>query len=178
MHRCSLEAGASIYNTVPPHSAMQGATPEQFAASLCGLWPAETPTRADWKGAKNEDRKPKDPPAVEINRRHGALGTIAPKIKQASNCSRWRAKGRRLFVAAGPLRASHCWRCGVRVAPLTQVVVKRDAHRKALASQSATVWPFIDCSASVQLLDRPKAMWLIQTRRLRSQSFALRHFHH
>ena len=48
------------YNTVRPHSALNGATPEQFANSLCGRSPAQTPARADWKGTKNDNVKPED----------------------------------------------------------------------------------------------------------------------
>jgi len=55
-----IEAWRVDYNTVRPHSALQGATPEQFANSLCGRSPAQTPNRADWKGTKNEDRKSED----------------------------------------------------------------------------------------------------------------------
>lgn len=55
-----IEAWRVDYNTVRPHSALRGATPEQFANSLCGRSPAQTPTRADWKGTKNEERKSGD----------------------------------------------------------------------------------------------------------------------
>jgi hypothetical protein len=44
------------YNTVRPHSALQGATPNQFANFLGG----RSPARADWKDTKNEDLKPED----------------------------------------------------------------------------------------------------------------------
>jgi hypothetical protein len=55
-----IETWRVDYNTVRPHSALQGATPEQFANSLCGRSPAQTPARADLKGTKNEDPKPED----------------------------------------------------------------------------------------------------------------------
>jgi putative transposase len=55
-----IEAWRVDYNTVRPHSALEGATPEQFANSLCGRSPAQTPTRADWKGTKNAERKSED----------------------------------------------------------------------------------------------------------------------
>ena len=61
--RTLIEAWRVDYNTVRPHSALQGATPEQFANALCGRSPAQTPARADWKDkhTKNEDaRKPED----------------------------------------------------------------------------------------------------------------------
>jgi putative transposase len=58
--RMLIEAWRVDYNTVRPHSALCGATPEQFANSLCGRSPAQTPTRADWKNRKNEDAKPED----------------------------------------------------------------------------------------------------------------------
>jgi putative transposase len=58
--RMLIEAWRVDYNTVRPHSALWGATPEQFANSLCGRSPAQTPTRADWKNRKNEDAKPED----------------------------------------------------------------------------------------------------------------------
>jgi putative transposase len=54
--RLLIEAWRVDYNTVRPHSALGGATPEQFVNSLCGRSPAQTPTRADW----NEDAKPED----------------------------------------------------------------------------------------------------------------------
>jgi putative transposase len=55
-----IEAWRVDYNTVRPHSALHGATPEQFADSLCGRSPAQTPVRADWKSTMNEDVKPED----------------------------------------------------------------------------------------------------------------------
>jgi putative transposase len=57
--RAIIEAWRIDYNTVRPHSALRKATPEQFANSLCGRSPAQTPTRADWKNkdSKNEDTK-------------------------------------------------------------------------------------------------------------------------
>ena len=59
-----IEAWRIDYNTVRPHSALRKATPEQFANSLCGRSPAQTPARADWKNTdkdtKNEDPKPED----------------------------------------------------------------------------------------------------------------------
>jgi putative transposase len=55
-----IEAWRVDYNTVRPHSALQGATPNQFAKFLCGRSPAQTPARADWKDTKNEDLKPED----------------------------------------------------------------------------------------------------------------------
>jgi putative transposase len=57
-----IEAWRVDYNTVRPHSALRKATPEQFANSLCGRSPAQTPARADWKNedTKNEDPKPED----------------------------------------------------------------------------------------------------------------------
>jgi putative transposase len=58
--RMLIEAWRIDYNTVRPHSALHGATPEQFANSLCGRSPAQTPTRADWKSRKNEGAKPED----------------------------------------------------------------------------------------------------------------------
>jgi putative transposase len=45
--RALIEAWRVDYNTVRPHSALQGATPEQFANSFCGHSPAQTPARAD-----------------------------------------------------------------------------------------------------------------------------------
>jgi putative transposase len=56
--RALIEAWRVDYNTVRPHSALQGATPEQFANSFCGHSPAQTPARADWKSRKNESAKP------------------------------------------------------------------------------------------------------------------------
>ena len=44
-----IEAWRLDYNTVRPHSALHGATPAQFADSLCGGSPAQTPARPDWK---------------------------------------------------------------------------------------------------------------------------------
>jgi len=58
--RALIEAWRVDYNTVRPHSALHGATPEQFANSLCGRSPAQTPARADWNDTKNEDLKPED----------------------------------------------------------------------------------------------------------------------
>lgn len=62
--RALIEAWRVDYNTVRPHSALDGATPEQFANSDRGRSPARTPARADWKNkdkdTKNEDRKPED----------------------------------------------------------------------------------------------------------------------
>jgi transposase InsO family protein len=60
--RALIEAWRIDYNTVRPHSALRGATPEQFANSLCGRSPAQTPARAVWKNkeTKNEDPKPED----------------------------------------------------------------------------------------------------------------------
>jgi putative transposase len=58
--RTLVEAWRIDYNTLRPHSALHGATPEQFANSLCGRSPAQTPVRADWKDTKNEDPKPED----------------------------------------------------------------------------------------------------------------------
>jgi len=43
--RALIEAWRIDYNTVRPHSALRGATPEQFANSLCGRSPAQTPAR-------------------------------------------------------------------------------------------------------------------------------------
>jgi len=49
------------YNTVRPHSALHGATPEQFTNSLGGRSSAQTPARADWKDkTKKRDLKPED----------------------------------------------------------------------------------------------------------------------
>jgi putative transposase len=60
--RTLIEAWRVDYNTVRPHSALRKATPEQFANSLCGRSPAQTPARADWKNTdtKNELSKPED----------------------------------------------------------------------------------------------------------------------
>jgi putative transposase len=61
--RALIEAWRIDYNTVRPHSALGGATPEQFANSLCGCSPAQTPARTDWTNKdeeKNEDPKPED----------------------------------------------------------------------------------------------------------------------
>jgi putative transposase len=62
--RALIEAWRIDYNTVRPHSALHKATPEQFANSLCGRSPAQTPARADWKNqdkdTKNEDPKSED----------------------------------------------------------------------------------------------------------------------
>jgi putative transposase len=60
--RALIEAWRVDYNTVRPHSALHGATPEQFRNSLCGRSPAQTPARADWKNkdTKNKDPKPED----------------------------------------------------------------------------------------------------------------------
>src|SRR5687768_2809895 len=55
-----IEAWRVDYNTVRPHSALQQATPEQFANSLGGRSPAETPARADWKRTKDKEPKPED----------------------------------------------------------------------------------------------------------------------
>ena len=45
--RTLIEAWRVDYNTVRPHSALHGATPEQFANSDGGRSPAQTPARAD-----------------------------------------------------------------------------------------------------------------------------------
>ena len=59
--RTLIEAWRVDYNTVRPHSALQGATPEQFANSDRGRSPAQTPARADRKSTKTEDvKKPED----------------------------------------------------------------------------------------------------------------------
>ena len=59
--RTLIEAWRVDYNTVRPHSALQGATPEQFANSDRGRSPAQTPARADRKNTKTEDvKKPED----------------------------------------------------------------------------------------------------------------------
>jgi transposase InsO family protein len=58
--RALIEAWRVDYNTVRPHSALHGATPDQFANSDGGRSPAQTPARADWKSTKNEDPKPED----------------------------------------------------------------------------------------------------------------------
>ena len=62
--RALIEAWRVDYNTVRPHSALHGATPEQFANSERGRSPAQTPARADWKtkdkDTKHDDRKPED----------------------------------------------------------------------------------------------------------------------
>jgi putative transposase len=60
--RTLIETWRVDYNTIRPHSALHGATPEQFANSLCGRSPAQTPARADWKhkDTKNEQTKPED----------------------------------------------------------------------------------------------------------------------
>ncbi|HEX2443828.1 MAG TPA: IS3 family transposase [Vicinamibacterales bacterium] len=58
--RALIEAWRVDYNTVRPHSALHGATPEQFANSFGGRSPAQTPARADWKSTRNEDAKPED----------------------------------------------------------------------------------------------------------------------
>jgi putative transposase len=55
-----IEAWRVDYNTVRPHSALQEATPEQFANSLCGRSPAQTPARADWKRTKDKEPNPED----------------------------------------------------------------------------------------------------------------------
>jgi putative transposase len=55
-----IEAWRVDYNTVRPHSALRKATPEQFANSLCGRSPAQTPAHADRKNAKSEDPNPED----------------------------------------------------------------------------------------------------------------------
>ena len=55
-----IEAWRVDYNTVRPHSALHGATPEQFADSLSGRSPAQTPAGADWKSTNKEDVKPED----------------------------------------------------------------------------------------------------------------------
>ena len=59
--RTLIEAWRVDYNTLRPHSALHGATPEQFANSLGGRSPAQTPARADREnttkadGLKSED---------------------------------------------------------------------------------------------------------------------------
>jgi putative transposase len=58
--RVLIEAWRVDYNTVRPHSALHGATPEQFATSFAGRSLAPTPARANWKGMKNEAPKPED----------------------------------------------------------------------------------------------------------------------
>jgi putative transposase len=59
--RALIEAWRIDYNTVRPHSALRGATPEQFANALCGRSPAQTPARADGKNTDtNDDPKPED----------------------------------------------------------------------------------------------------------------------
>jgi putative transposase len=61
--RALIEAWRVDYNTVRPHSALHGATPEQFANSERGRSPAQTPARADWKNKNkdtNDDPKPED----------------------------------------------------------------------------------------------------------------------
>jgi putative transposase len=58
--RALIEAWRVDYNTVRPHSALHGATPEQFANSLGGRSPAQAPAHADWKSTKNEEPKSED----------------------------------------------------------------------------------------------------------------------
>ena len=58
--RTLIEAWRVDYNTLRPHSALHGATPEQFANSLCGRSPAQTPAHAVSKGTKNDDPTPED----------------------------------------------------------------------------------------------------------------------
>jgi putative transposase len=58
--RVLIDAWRVDYNTLRPHSALHGATPEQFANSFCGRSPAQTPAHADWKDTKNEDPKSED----------------------------------------------------------------------------------------------------------------------
>jgi putative transposase len=60
--RALIEAWRVDYNTVRPHSALHGATPEQFAHSFGGRSPAQTPARAARKSTKNEDSKSEDLP--------------------------------------------------------------------------------------------------------------------
>jgi hypothetical protein len=55
--RTLIEAWRVDYNTVRPHSALQGATPEQFANFDGGRSPARTPARADGTKTKTEDVK-------------------------------------------------------------------------------------------------------------------------
>ena len=45
--RRTIEAWRVDYNTRRPHGSLRGATPEEFANSLCGRSPAQTPARAD-----------------------------------------------------------------------------------------------------------------------------------
>jgi putative transposase len=54
--RTLIEAWRVDYNTVRPHSALQG-TPEQFANALWGRSPAQTPARAELKNTKTEEPK-------------------------------------------------------------------------------------------------------------------------
>src|SRR5262249_11665385 len=42
-----IEAWRVDYNTRRPHGSLRGARPEEFADSLCGRSPAQTPARAD-----------------------------------------------------------------------------------------------------------------------------------
>jgi putative transposase len=58
--RAIIEAWRIDYNTVRPHSALRKATPEQFANSLRGRSPVQTPARADLKGRKSDDVKSED----------------------------------------------------------------------------------------------------------------------
>jgi putative transposase len=57
--RTLIEAWRVDYNTVRPHSALAGQTPQQFARSTEGARRLPSP-RADLKDTKNEDRKPED----------------------------------------------------------------------------------------------------------------------
>ena len=54
-----IEAWRVDYNTVRPHSALAGQTPQQFATVAVGARRL-TPARADGNDTKNEDGKPED----------------------------------------------------------------------------------------------------------------------
>jgi putative transposase len=57
--RALIEAWRVDYNTVRPHSALAGQTPQQFASFSVGARRL-TPARADWKATKNDALKPED----------------------------------------------------------------------------------------------------------------------
>lgn len=61
--RRTIDAWRVDYNTRRPHGSLRGATPEEFANSLCGRSPAQTPARA---GQEEEQRPTNEMPLTAV----------------------------------------------------------------------------------------------------------------